>query len=65
MQNLIKKKIAVVGCGPVGMFGSLLLEQFGMDYVTFEKFPSARAHPSAHWISANSKVLLHQIPKLT
>ena len=65
MQSLIKKKIALIGGGPVGMFGSLLLEHFGLDYVCLEKLSTPRSHPSAHYISANSKVLLHQIPSLT
>ena len=65
MSNLIQKKIALIGCGPVGMFGTLLLSHFNLDYVSLEKFPSLRTHPSAHYISPNTKAILHQIPGLT
>jgi 2-polyprenyl-6-methoxyphenol hydroxylase-like FAD-dependent oxidoreductase len=61
---MITKKIAIVGCGPVGMFGSLLFEHFNIDYVTVEKHPSIRAHPSAHWINPSTKTLFGQIPNL-
>lgn len=60
----LKKKIAIIGCGPVGMLGSLILEHLGMDYVVLEKYTSPRSHPSAHWLSANSKAILSQIPNL-
>lgn len=62
--SIIKRKIAIVGCGPVGMLGSLLCEHLGLDYVALEKYPSPRSHPSAHWLSANSKAILSQIPQL-
>lgn len=33
-QPPIYKKVCVVGCGPTGMFTSLLLEHFNIDYIT-------------------------------
>jgi 2-polyprenyl-6-methoxyphenol hydroxylase-like FAD-dependent oxidoreductase len=62
--SYLKRKVAIIGCGPVGMLGTLLLEHFGLDFITIEKFPSTRSHPSAHWLSANSKAILSQIPNL-
>lgn len=64
MKEPVKTKIAIVGCGPVGMFGALLFEHFGLDFVAVEKYPSPRAHPSAHWINASTKALFRQIPGL-
>jgi thioredoxin reductase len=63
----IKVKIAIVGCGPVGLFGSLLFQQFGLDFVTVEKLSSSWMNnaPNFHWINASTKVLLKQIPGLT
>lgn len=63
-REVVKRKIAIIGCGPVGMFGTLLFEHFGLDFVSIEKHPSTRAHPSAHWINASSKALFRQIPGL-
>ena len=65
MSNLIQKKIALIGCGPVGMFGTLLLSHLKLDHLSLERLPSPRTHPSAHYISPNTKALLHQIPTLT
>ena len=64
MKNLIKKKIALVGCGPVGLLGSLLMEHYNIDYIAVDKLSTPRTHPSAHYISANSKCILQQIPSL-
>lgn len=63
-QTLLRKKVAIVGLGPVGILGSLLLENLGIEYAAFEKYPSPRSHPSAHWLSANSKVIMRQISGL-
>ena len=63
-MTLLSRTVAVVGCGPVGMFASHLLSHFNIDYQTFERFGSPRAHPSAHWVSSSSKLLLSQIPGL-
>lgn len=60
----MRRKVAIIGCGPVGMFGSLLLEHLGISYAAFEKYVSPRSHPSAHWLSANSKAIMSQIPGL-
>jgi len=54
-------KVAVVGAGPVGLLGCLLLESFNVDYACFEKADRLRSHPSAHWVSARSKQILSQI----
>lgn len=63
-QSLLRRKVAIVGCGPVGMLGSLILENLGIEYVALEKYTSPRSHPSAHWLSANSKAIMRQIPGL-
>ena len=60
----LETKIVIVGCGPVGMFGTLLLEHYGIDFIAVEKHPSVRTHPSAHWINASTKALFRQIPDL-
>ncbi len=60
----LKTKVAVIGSGPVGLLASLLLEHYKIPYQIFEKYPSFRAHPSAHWVTARSKQILSQIPGL-
>lgn len=60
-SDMRKCQVAVVGGGPVGLLGSLLLEKFGIDYVCYEKLNEPRSHPSAHWVSAKSKLILSQI----
>jgi hypothetical protein len=62
--NYLHRKVAIIGCGPVGMLGSLLLEQLGIDFIAIEKSSIPRSHPSAHWLSANSKAIMSQIPNL-
>jgi 2-polyprenyl-6-methoxyphenol hydroxylase-like FAD-dependent oxidoreductase len=47
-----------------GVFGGLLFEQFGFDFVIVEKFTSPRPIYSSHWLSANSKAVLRQVAGL-
>ena len=58
------KKVGVIGCGPVGTLASLMLSHYKIDYATFDKFSEPRSHPSAHWLTANSKCIFSQLGQL-
>lgn len=61
---MLTSKVAIVGGGPVGLLGCLLLEKFKIDYLCLEKSEKLRSHPSAHWVSAKSKQIMSQITGL-
>ena len=64
MKLHLRADVIVIGCGPVGLLASLLMEKFGINYLAVEKSSSLRQHPSAHWINMRSKEIFSEIPGL-
>ena len=61
---MLKTTTAIIGGGPVGLLGSLLLNKFNIDFLCLEKHEGLRSHPSAHWLSARSKQIIEQIDNI-
>jgi 2-polyprenyl-6-methoxyphenol hydroxylase-like FAD-dependent oxidoreductase len=61
---MLKTTTAIIGGGPVGLLGCLLLSKFNIDFLCFEQHEKLRSHPSAHWLSARSKQIIQQINNL-
>jgi 2-polyprenyl-6-methoxyphenol hydroxylase-like FAD-dependent oxidoreductase len=53
--------VGIVGGGPVGLCLALMLAKFGVRSVVFEKNPSARSHPQAHFINNRTMEILHSL----
>ena len=37
MNKILRKKIAIIGAGPIGLISSLFLQKFGVDFCLIER----------------------------
>lgn len=58
---MIKKNIAIVGAGPVGLAASMYMEKFGFSYALIERNKSFISHPAAHLLNLRSMETLSEI----
>lgn len=58
---MIRKNIAIIGAGPVGLAASMYMEKFGLDYALIERNKSFISHPAAHLLNLRTMETLSEI----
>ena len=50
--------VCIVGCGPIGLAGALLLEKFGIESLLVEKRGEVNTHPRSRFVDTNTMELM-------
>ena len=50
--------VCIVGCGPIGLAGALLLSRFGIDSLLIERRSEVNAHPRSRFVDTNTMELM-------
>lgn len=60
-MNKIKVPVAVIGCGPIGLTGALLLARFGIPSLLIDKRSAMNTHPRSRFVDTNTMELMRQL----
>ncbi|KAL4509984.1 hypothetical protein ABPG72_010177 [Tetrahymena utriculariae] len=58
---MIRKNVAIIGAGPVGLAASMYMEKFGFNYALIERNQAFISHPAAHLLNLRSMETLSEI----
>lgn len=50
--------VCIVGCGPIGLAGALLLAKFGVDSLVIERRDEVNTHPRSRFVDTNTMELM-------
>ncbi len=60
METVLKTNVLVVGAGPTGLLGSILLSQLGIDHVVIDRKTAIHPAPAAHVINTRTLEIYRQ-----
>ncbi len=60
MKNL-EAPVCIIGCGPIGLTGALLLSRFGIRSLLIDKRTSLNTHPRSRFVDTNTMELMRQL----
>ena len=55
---MIHVPVCIVGCGPIGLAGALLLARFGIDSLLIERRDEINTHPRSRFVDTNTMELM-------
>ena len=55
---MIEVPVCIVGCGPIGIAGALLLSRFGIESIVIEKRGDVNPHPRSRFVDTNTMELM-------
>ncbi len=55
---MIHTPVCIVGCGPIGLAGALLLSKFGIDTLLIERRSAVNTHPRSRFVDTNTMELM-------
>ena len=55
---MINVPVCIVGCGPIGLAGALLLSRFGVNTLLIERRGEANTHPRSRFVDTNTMELM-------
>ncbi|MCY4343920.1 MAG: FAD-dependent monooxygenase [Gammaproteobacteria bacterium] len=55
---MINVPTCIVGCGPIGLAGALLLSRFGIDTLLIERRSAVNTHPRSRFVDTNTMELM-------
>ena len=55
---MINVPVCIVGCGPIGLAGALLLSRFGIDTLLIERRSEVNSHPRSRFVDTNTMELM-------
>ena len=55
---MINVPACIVGCGPIGLAGALLLSRFGIDTLLIERRSAVNTHPRSRFVDTNTMELM-------
>ena len=55
---MINVPICIIGCGPIGLAGALLLSRFGIDSLLIERRGEVNTHPRSRFVDTNTMELM-------
>ena len=58
MTGTVKVPVCIVGCGPIGLAGALLLAKFGIRSLVIERRDEVNTHPRSRFVDTNTMELM-------
>ena len=55
---MIKVPVCIIGCGPIGLTGALLLSRFGIDSLLIERRGEVNTHPRSRFVDTNTMEIM-------
>ena len=55
---MINVPVCIIGCGPIGLAGALLLAKFGIDSLLIERRDEVNTHPRSRFVDTNTMELM-------
>ena len=55
---MIEVPVCIIGCGPIGLAGALLLSKFGIDSLIIERRDEVNTHPRSRFVDTNTMELM-------
>ena len=55
---MINVPVCIIGCGPIGLAGALLLSRFGIDTLLIERRGEVNSHPRSRFVDTNTMELM-------
>ena len=55
---MLNTPVLIIGCGPIGLAGALLLSKFGIKSLIIEKRDSVNTHPRSRFVDTNTMELM-------
>ena len=53
--------VCIVGCGPIGLTGALLLSRFGIKSLLIDKRTALNTHPRSRFVDTNTMELMREL----
>ena len=57
---MIETPVCIIGCGPIGLTGSLLLSRYGVASLLVERRSELNTHPRSRFVDTNTMELLRE-----
>jgi 2-polyprenyl-6-methoxyphenol hydroxylase-like FAD-dependent oxidoreductase len=57
----ISVPVCIIGCGPIGLTGALLLSRFGIKTLLLERRDALNSHPRSRFVDTNTMELLREL----
>ena len=58
---MINVPVCIIGCGPIGLTGALLLSRFGIKSLLLERRGALNTHPRSRFVDTNTMELLREL----
>jgi len=58
---MIQVPVCIIGCGPIGLTGALLLSRFGIKTLLLERRGTLNTHPRSRFVDTNTMELLREL----
>ena len=58
---MIQVPVCIIGCGPIGLTGALLLSRFGIRTLLLERRGALNTHPRSRFVDTNTMELLREL----
>ncbi|MEM7413535.1 MAG: FAD-dependent monooxygenase [Myxococcota bacterium] len=58
---MIRVPVCIIGCGPIGLTGALLLSRFGIRTLLLERRGALNTHPRSRFVDTNTMELLREL----
>ena len=58
---MIRAPVCIIGCGPIGLTGALLLSRFGIKTLLLERRGALNTHPRSRFVDTNTMELLREL----